>query len=217
MSRRQNGKIGRRRAKREPKASFTLFCEGKNTEPAYFTAVRNIMDGTLIKIFKDVGPPMTIALEAHKYGKKMGLLKNSRRHKNSFEENDRVWAIFDRDDHEKFDDAVTLCESNGVGVARSNPCFELWLILHEADFDRPDGRDKVKRELARLRPEYNPNRRKIPDCEEMLNRLEDAERRGGKQLQRREGEGMPFGAPSTTVGDLTREIGQAAGKAKGNS
>ena len=175
------------------------------------------MDGTLIKIFKDVGPPMTIALEAHKYGKKMGLLKNSRRHKNSFEENDRVWAIFDRDDHEKFDDAVTLCESNGVGVARSNPCFELWLILHEADFDRPDGRDKVKRELARLRPEYNPNRRKIPDCEEMLNRLEDAERRGGKQLQRREEEGMPFGAPSTTVGDLTREIGQAAGKAKGNS
>ena len=73
MSRRQNGKIGRRRAKREPKTSFTLFCEGKNTEPAYFTAVRNIMDGTLIKIFKDVGPPMTIALEAHKYGKKNGV------------------------------------------------------------------------------------------------------------------------------------------------
>ena len=39
-----------------------------------------------------------------------------------------------------------------------NPCFELWLILHERDYDRPDHRDAVQRELKKLLPEYD-NRR----------------------------------------------------------
>ena len=96
---------------------------------------------------------MTIATEAVEFAQSLGLTTKSRRRKNSFEKNDEVWAVFDRDEHPKFDEAVSLCESNGLGVARSNPCFELWLILHERDYDRPDHRDAVQRELKNLRPE----------------------------------------------------------------
>ena len=32
---------------------------------------------------------------------------------------DEVWAVFDRDDHPKFKDAVTLCENKKVRVSRS--------------------------------------------------------------------------------------------------
>ena len=149
---------------------------------------------------------MTIAREAVKFAKSEGLTKKSRRKKNSFEENDEVWAVFDRDEHPNFDGALSLCQANGIGVARSNPCFELWLILHERDYDRPDPRNAVQRELKNLRPEYDNHRGKIPDCDDLVTRVELAEERGEAMVKRREVERNPHGNPSTTVGMLTRAI-----------
>ena len=216
MRERRIGKIKRGKPKKEPKARFVLFCEGSNTEPAYFSAIRKVWIGTLIEIETrpGVGAPITVAKEALGLARKMGLSSRSRRRKNSFEENDRVWAIFDRDDHDRYREAVTVCEENGIGVARSNPCFELWLILHETDYDRPDGRHVVQKELEKLRREYDRNRRKIPDCEELVTRLLDAETRSEAQLRRRVDEGSPFGPPSTTVGELTKEIREADERAR---
>ena len=74
--------------------------------------------------------------------------------RNLFEEQDQVWVVFDRDEHERFDEAVSLCEANGIGVARSNPCFEVWLILHMVDYDRQDDRHRVKNEFGRLASKY---------------------------------------------------------------
>lgn len=208
MARRNTPPIRRRQWRREPKQRFVLFCEGKNTEPAYFSALKRTLTGALITVEtrKGVGVPMTIATEAVKFAKSEGLTKTSRRKKNSFEKNDEVWAVFDRDKHPKFDEAVSLCESNGVGVARSNPCFELWLILHERDYNRPDDCHAMQSELEKLRPEYDKRRGKIPDCDDLVAHVESAEKRGKVLLERREKEGKPHDKPSTTVGMLTRAI-----------
>ena len=82
----------------------------------------------------------------------------------SFEEKDEVWAVFDRDEHPQFEEAVRLCEQNGVKVGRSNPCFEVWLILHLRDWDKPDGRVGVQETLKGLLPEYDSEGAKTPDC-----------------------------------------------------
>ena len=149
MPRHRTGKIKRRRSEREPKARFFLFCEGQNTEPAYFRAVREELYGdVLLKIECGVGEPRTVAEKARE--------RIRRKSKDSFQKNDRVWAIFDRDEHQKFDEAVDIFQANGIGMARSNPCFELWLILHEREYDIPDGSRAAQRELAKLRPEYDP-------------------------------------------------------------
>ena len=208
MARRKIPPIRRRQSRKEPKQRFVLFCEGKNTEPAYFTALKRTLAGALITVETKpgVGVPMTIATEAVKFAKSQGMTKTSRRKKNSFEENDEVWAVFDRDEHPNFDDAVSLCQANNVGVARSNPCFELWLILHERDYNRPDHRDAVQRELKKLRPEYDNRRGKIPDCDDMVTRVELAEERGKVLVERRQEERDPYGNPSTTVGMLTSAI-----------
>ena len=137
--------------------------------------------------------------------------------RNSFERNDQVWAVFDRDEHPNYDAAIRLCEQHKVGVARSNPCFELWLILHDADFDRSDDRHQVQAHLRGLHSEYDPAAGKTCDCGEMISRVEDAERRALRQLQRRDEEGNKFGAPSTTVGDLTAAIRKAADEASANN
>ena len=208
MAKRRILPIQRRKSRVEPKQRFVLFCEGKNTEPAYFSALKRSWNGALITVETKpgVGVPMTIATEAVKFAKSEGLTKTSRRKKNSFEKKDEVWAVFDRDEHPYFDDAVSLCQANNVGVARSNPCFELWLILHERDYDRPNHRNAVQRELKNLRPEYDNHRGKFPDCDDLVTRVEFAEERGDAMVERRKVEGDPHGNPSTTVGMLTRAI-----------
>lgn len=203
--------IRRRKALRDPKRRFTLFCEGAKTEPDYFKAVQLECAGALIEIktHGGVGAPISITDAAIKHKESHGLAKRGRG-KNSFEEKDEVWAVFDRDEHDRFSEAVDRCKAHGVRVARSNPCFELWLILHEADFDKPGDRKDVQRKLQQLRPEYDRRKRKVPDCGDMVARVEEAEKRGEVLLTRREQEGKPFGPPSTTVGKLTKAIREAA-------
>ena len=201
-------KLGYIRKSREPKRRFILFCEGENTEPQYFSALKQRHENALIdvEIVRGVGVPMTIAKKAIEYGKSV----NSKQKKDSFEENDQIWAIFDRDEHPKYSDAVSDCEQNGINVGRSNPCFEVWLILHEQEFDAYIDRHQVQKILGELRPEYCKHGAKSPNCEEMVTRVDVAEKRSKKQLARRKMEGNPYGNPSTTVGLLTREIRKAA-------
>ena len=196
----------RRRPNREPKRRFTLFCEGAKTEPAYFTAIGRACPDTLIAVKDGVGVPMTVAEQAAAEAESR---KRGRKRRESFEEGDQVWAVFDRDQHPRFNDAVALCKQHGIGVARSNPCFELWLILHERDHDKPCTRQDVQRELECLRPEYDKRRAKTPDCTDMARRVEEAEERAEAQLRSREEEGDPYGNPSTTVFQLTRAIRSA--------
>ena len=96
-----------------------------------------------------------------------------------------------------------------VGVARSNPCFELWLILHEQDYNRPEDRHAMQKLLAKLRQEYDPDGSKTPDCDDLVKRVEEAERRAERGLRNRETGGAPYGNPSTTVGRLTHAIREA--------
>lgn len=209
--------LRRRRYIQEPKRRFILFFEGKKTEPAYFDAIKRAYRDTLVEVETNpaIGVPYTIAENAVKLARSLGLDPRSRRKKDSFEENDQVWAVFDRDEHPRFDEAVALCERGGVHVGRSNPCFELWLVLHETDHDRAEDRHEMQKILESLRPEYDMSGAKTPDCDEMLARVEDAEERSKRQLENREQGGNPYGNPSTTVGRLTHAIREAAKLAGG--
>ncbi|MGH8544323.1 MAG: RloB family protein [Gammaproteobacteria bacterium] len=208
--------LKRRRHRREPKQRFVVLCEGESTEPAYFAALERTCSSALIEVemVAGVGVPYTIARAAVERARALGLARRSRKSLNSFEERDEVWAVFDRDEHPRFNEAVALCQAKGVGVARSDPCFELWLILHDEDYDRPDDRRAVQARLQQLRPEYNRRGAKRPDSDDLVSRVEDAEQRGSVQLVRRQNEGIPYGRPSTTVGDLTRAIREAAKRAR---
>lgn len=209
--------LRRRSAAREPKRLFTIVCEGKNTEPDYFRALGAAVRETRVElvIIPAAGVPMTIAERAVVLAREAGFGSKRRRKVDLYEENDEIWAVFDRDAHPGYDEAVRLCETNHVGVARSNPCFEVWLILHHTNFDRPDGRHKVQSHLESLCPEYDAAKGKRPDCSRFIDRVGEAEQRAERQLAARSAEGSPFGPPSTTVFLLTRSIGHAAALTRG--
>ena len=203
--------LKRRAARREPARRFILFCEGEKTEPAYFDALRRSIGNALVEVTAiHAGVPMTIAGRAVERARR-------RKGKDSFEQHDQVWAVFDRDEHPNYEDATRLCEQHKVRVARSNPCFEVWLILHEEDYQRPDDRHQAQAHLRKLRPEYDPAGSKTCNFREMIARIEHAEERARRQLQLREEEGPPFAPPSTTVGHLTEAIRKAAKEAAGDA
>ncbi len=204
MAKRYND-LSRRPATKNPKKKFCLVCEGRNTEPEYFRSIKRRFCGTLVEvqIAGGVGTPLTIAREAVKR-------KKAKKGRDSLSANDEVWAVFDIDTHPNVAEAANLCQSNGIGVARSNPCFELWLILHVRDYDRPASSADLLRDLRIERPEYNPNEGKTPDCNSLVQQVATAINRAEAQLRRRDEEGNIAGVPSTTVGRLVQAILTAA-------
>ena len=93
--------LKRRKAQLAPRRRFILFLEGGKTEPAYFDALQRACRGALIDIesHPGMGVPYTIAEKAVERARKLGLAPRSRRRKDSFEDRDQVWAVFDRDEH----------------------------------------------------------------------------------------------------------------------
>ncbi|MGB8842456.1 MAG: RloB family protein [Aliidongia sp.] len=194
---------------RLPKRKFIIYTEGKNTEPDYFRALERGVTGALVavEIVDAAGVPTTIAEKACLRAKK---IKKGRSKRSSFEEDDRVWAVFDRDEHLKVNEAIQKCYSNSVGIAFSNPCFELWLILHHTDFDRPDDRHGVQAHFASICSDYDRSGPKTTDCTRLMPLVKSAEARAERQLQRRREEGNPPSPPFTTVYLLTREMREAS-------
>ena len=195
--------------RRKPKRRFVLVCEGSKTEPSYFRALEAAFSNTLVslRIVEGVGVPVTVAEKAAEEAAKLDSVPAERR--DSFSERDQVWAVFDVDDHPRLDEAVAICDKHQVRVGRSNPCFELWLILHEEDYDRPSTCRELQTKLHALHPEYHRKRSKTVVFEELLVRVEAAQERATSQLQRREEEGDRYGNPSTTVSCLARALREA--------
>ena len=156
--------LRRRGPRRKPKRLFVLVCEGQNTEPCYFRALQSTFTSALVEldIVGGVGVPVTVAERA---AERARHLYSDTQMKSSFEERDQVWAVFDVDDHPRLGDAMTLCDADNVQVGCSNPCFELWLILHERDYDQACTSKEMQDAFQVVHPEYNRKRGKMPNCE----------------------------------------------------
>ena len=77
------------------------------------------------------------------------------------EKYDRVYCVFDRDEHVRFQEASRLAEQSGLCLSRSWPCFEYWLLLHFCYSRQPYVRshnrspaENCMRDLRRQWPEY---------------------------------------------------------------
>jgi len=113
---------------------FVLSYEGTVTEKKYFQDFRSSVyfnNNGLIEIVplkrpKDKGSdPFSVK-----------KLLNWAKKEYGFKTSDEFWLIIDRDDWESihklsFDDLVTECKKEeNFYLAMSNPCFEIWLVLH---------------------------------------------------------------------------------------
>lgn len=70
------------------------------------------------------------------------------------EDFDEVWCVFDVDDFPDIERACAEARRSGVRVAVSNPCFELWLLLHHRPYQAEISTSAVRRLLEKHVPGY---------------------------------------------------------------
>lgn len=194
-------RLSRPKPSREPKRRFYLVCEGKNTEPEYFEALSSRSDVATVEIIplSDCGDPSNIVRVADR-------IRCGRDRSNHFERNDEVWAVFDRDEHHHFENARKACEAKKIGLAYSNPCFELWLLLHFICHNSSDDRHQVQKKLEQYDPKYKADRKKLCDFSLLISKIDLAEKHAEQLLEWRLREDAVGSAPSTTVHMLTRRL-----------
>lgn len=116
---------------------YILSYEGTVSEKKYFEDFRHS------KLFNNSGLIELISLKRPKgsgsdpFSAKK-LLQDAKK-EFGFKKTDEFWLIIDRDDWEtmhklSFDDLVADCKKeDNFYLAMSNPCFEIWLVLHLKD------------------------------------------------------------------------------------
>lgn len=103
-----------------------MFCEGERTEPDYIGALKQLPEVRATRA-------ITVDVDI-RHGQPMELVEMAMNR--TGDEIDEVWCIFDVEaptPHEHLHRAIESADRNGILLARSNPCFELWLLLHDGD------------------------------------------------------------------------------------
>lgn len=148
-------KPGRRQPSRERKPKILIVCEGKLTEPQYFEGFKRACRNALvdIEIASGQGVPMTLVEESKSRMEKAE--DAAKREKDDNLAYDSVWCVFDVDEHPHIPEASERARVWGIDLAISNPCFELWLLLHFKDHPGMKDRKQVKRLLQKHVPGYD--------------------------------------------------------------
>lgn len=189
-----------------PKVEIFIVCEGENTEPEYFDSCIDEYGNGLVKlhVVPGAGVPITLVNTAIELRER---LKGERqRSKNSYDACFRVWAVFDRDEHPRVNEALNKARAAGVDVAFSDPCFELWPLLHLLDYGGQDHRHALQARLSAHMPTYDHENGAVIDFALIKENYALASQRADRLLLARERENCPNGRPSTTVGRLVEKI-----------
>ncbi len=132
----------------EAEKMFVLSYEGKISEKKYFEDFRKS------DLFNDSGLIEIISLKrpANRGSDPISVKKLLQEAKREyrFKETDEFWLIIDRDNWEEihnhnFDKLVGDCKKEGnFFLAMSNPCFEIWFILHLKDINEFSEEEKKR-------------------------------------------------------------------------
>jgi phosphoglycolate phosphatase-like HAD superfamily hydrolase len=121
--------LQRQRHERALNKRYLIVCEGTKTEPHYFAELLEdlCIRPQVVRIAPNdgVSPDRVVAHALCLYDEDAA----------GGDAYDAVYCVFDRDRHTTFDDAVQRTKDlNDAGkpliAITSNPCFEVWLLLH---------------------------------------------------------------------------------------
>lgn len=197
--------LQRKSAFLEPKVEIVIACEGQVTEKDYLNRCKSEYGAGMVQLrwLPITGVPLTVVNAAIE--ERQRLVEQARKSKDSFDVF-RVWAVFDRDDHPHVPEALELAEQNGVDVAFSNPCFELWPLLHLEDYGGVEGQHKVQDRLNAKMPSYHHDKSPVVNFDAIKDEFPEAYQRAQRLSRARRDDGDAFGCPTTTVGELVKKI-----------
>ena len=165
-------------------------CGGTRTEHDYFSGLQHsaLAESAAVTIrSKAVAPHQLVELVARQ------ALHERAGH-------DESWCVVDTDEFD-IARAVASADRSGVRIAVSNPCFEVWLLLHHAERTAPlAGADDAVAAVRRHVPEYRKAGLRFVD-------FEDGVRDATERARKLDGPaGVPPPNPSSGVWRLVARI-----------
>ncbi len=187
---------------RDAKKRILVVCEGsteKEYVDGYVMSLRNLLV-VAVEAVGNAGVPMTVVEMAKEL--KSSNAEQALVEKDSNVSFDSVWVMFDVDEHPRVDDAKIMARDNGIGVAVSNPCIELWLYLHFADSPGMQDRHRILRLLRDKITGYN----KHIQFKEFIDRVDVAKQRA-RRLEEQANLDQESGRnPTTSIWKLLEDI-----------
>ena len=197
--------LKRKVAIRQPRKTLVVFCEGERTEPEYLEALKRQ------PLVRDIAA-VDLRVETGQGGSVPQTLVNlaSEARSRAVEEDaeiDEFWCVFDVEwprNHPGLPEAVQQARANGIQLAISNPCFELWLILHFQDHTAWLENNQARR----LRRQLDGSDDKGLDAAKYMPFADDAARRAARLDTRhvRDGTVFPHNNPSSGMHHLLAAV-----------
>lgn len=171
---------------REPRRQVLIVCGGTRTEPDCFEGLKRARRNPAVQVKvlgKGIDPEQLVA-----HARKIGG------------EFDEVWCVVDTDEFD-IAKAVTLADKLNVRLAVSNPCFELWLMLHFDDCRTP------ARSYQELLPRLVTHVPGYDKCRLEFGRYDHGVAAAVERAERLDPSGRDHGRnPSTGVWKLVRQV-----------
>lgn len=158
--------LQRRKAHRQAYERLLIVCEGAKTEPQYLTEICQEQRLSTAHVHVQHSGFGTEALQVVKFAEQL-FRHGDRARGLEAKAFDRLYVVFDRDEHPKYHAALACAESLSgrlvnderasipVHAIASVPCFELWLLLHFEDVQAPLHRKEVFDRLRVHLPRYD--------------------------------------------------------------
>jgi RloB-like protein len=206
----------RKENNRSQRLFVIIACEGIKTEKHYFEAIfqklRNehrITNTSCIIVPHNHTNPTGVVKD---------LLDYHDEFRNTYKQFDEKWVVFDRDEErtnggghtlQDFNAALKLAHQRHIDVAYSNPCFEIWYLLHFFYYNTPIDRDRVidrLEEIDCLNSTYNKNDSQM--FAKLESRLHGAVRNAERldNVMEESGSSAAEANPKTTVYKLVRKL-----------
>lgn len=119
---------------------IVIAAEGRATENIYFEAMRQELCASNVQLVvlnreDDNSSPANVHRQLKAFIDEYNI-----------QDDDQLWVVIDRDDWKEkmLADVAQLCQQNdNLRFCMSNPCFELWLILHLENVTAYSDKDKL--------------------------------------------------------------------------
>ena len=192
----------RRDAYKDVKPLILVVTEGKYSEPEYLKGLFHAAQNPRVKIrvIEAAGVPVTLTRRAAE--EKLQAETEAKSERDENRAYDQVWCVFDIDEHPHINEAIQFADENHLALAVSNPCFELWLLLHFTDPPGIQNRAAIASRLKRYLPEY----KKHVNFAHFAQGLQDALKRAKTLSEGAAEMGETYRNPTTGVWRLANSI-----------
>lgn len=124
--------------------NYLIVTEGTETEVNYFNNIKRILETN----FNNSVMVEKVTMNIQGTARSTTVLVKEAIKKRSLKSYSDVWVVFDRDENSDFDESISLASREGLHVAWSNECFELWLLLHFQNLESAIGRNDYVSKLT---------------------------------------------------------------------